>query len=979
MEDETAGAAATFKDRHIGPNAADMKEMCQVLGVEHPEEMIQATVPQDIYKPQLDLGGGGAQLSEMEALAKLRDYFEDHPHYRSFYGMGYYPAITPPALQRYVLENPGWYTPYTPYQAEISQGRLELLFLFQTLCCELTGLPVAGASLLDEATAAAEAMCLSYGQRKHKSAQRYLVARSLFPQTVAVVASRARALGIKIELWDMAEYQAGELAERFATGDYFGALLGYPDSTGEIYPMDAMAAEIKRYDGVVGCCTDLLALNLLTPPAELGVDIACGSAQRLGVPMGYGGPHAAFFACVETFKRKLPGRVVGRSMDTSGAPAYRLALQTREQHIKREKATSNICTAQALLAVMAAAYGVYHGRSGLQAIATRVHSGARVVAQWLQEHGLTLMTKQFFDTLRFRYAGEHEYEQAWERAQAIKVHLVFVDQPACAQASYEGQLSVAEAHMPNDFRDVLWAITGVRPTLEDLTRLAAGSPSPALSRDPESYLGQAIFNRPPSELEFMRWLGRLEAKDISLAHSMIPLGSCTMKLNAAAELMPLSWPTLQQAHPCQPVEDVLGYHRVMEDLEGWLAAITQLDHISFQPNSGAQGELAGLMTIMSYLRSCGQGHRRICFVPASAHGTNPASSVMAGMQVVVIRCDDEGNIDLAHLRAMLAQHGADLACLMVTYPSTHGVFEQDIRTICELIHEAGGQVYLDGANLNAGLGICAPGSYGVDVCHLNLHKTFCIPHGGGGPGAGPIAVARHLRHYLPRPPVTLGLQVLAEGELGEGYSVAACAYGSPLILVISWMYIQMMGAAGLRSASQVAILNANYMARRLAPYYPILFKGKGGWVAHECLLDLRAMTQATKITVEDVAKRLMDFGFHAPTMSFPIAGTLMIEPTESEGLEEMNRFIAAMIAIRGEIEAVASGAVTLAESPLKGAPHPWWSLTESWTASYTPKQACFPLPWVKERKFWPATYRIDNAHGDRQFICACGPVEAYEM
>lgn len=979
MEDKTGDvAAAMFKDRHIGPNAADIQKMCEALGVERPEEIIRATVPQDIYQPQLNLGEGGAPLSEMAALAKLREYLADQPLYRSFYGMGYYPAITPPALQRYVFENPGWYTPYTPYQAEISQGRLELLFLFQTLCCELTGLPVAGASLLDEATAAAEAMSLSYSQRKHKAAQRYLVARSLFPQTLAVVASRARAVGIKIELWDMAEYKAGALEQRFATGDYFGALLGYPDSTGEVYPLAAMVAEIKRYDGVVGCCTDLLALNLLTPPAELGVDIACGSAQRLGVPMGYGGPHAAFFACVETFKRQLPGRVVGRSVDRSGAPAYRLALQTREQHIKRERATSNICTAQALLAVMAAAYGVYHGRSGLQAIATQVHSRATVVAQWLAEHGLTLLTQQFFDTVRFRYAGAREYEEAKQRANTAQIQLVFVP-PAGAQASYEGQLSVAEAHTPEDLREVLWVVTGVKPEREDVVgRLGADASAAAmLGRDPESYLGQAIFNRPPSELEFMRWLGRLEAKDISLAHSMIPLGSCTMKLNAAAELIPLSWASLGQVHPCQ--EHVPGYQRMMADLQRWLAAITQLDSVSLQPNSGAQGELAGLMTIMSYLRSCGQGHRRICFVPASAHGTNPASSVMAGMQVVVIRCDDEGNIDLQHLRDMLAVHGANLACLMVTYPSTHGVFEPDIRTICELIHAAGGQVYLDGANLNAQLGICAPGAYGVDVCHLNLHKTFCIPHGGGGPGAGPIAVAAHLSPHLPRPPVSLGLQVQAEDAWGEGYSVAACAFGSPLILVISWMYIQMMGAEGLRAASQVAILNANYMARRLAPYYPILFRGKGGWVAHECLLDLRAITRRTKVTVEDVAKRLMDFGFHAPTMSFPIAGTLMIEPTESEGLEEMNRFIAAMIAIHGEIEAVASAAVTLAQSPLKGAPHPWWTLTEPWEAAYTPKQACFPLPWVKERKFWPATYRIDNAHGDRQFVCACGPVEAYEM
>ena len=977
-----------FKARHIGPDAAEIDLMCQELGVTDVEQIIKRTVPANIYNPRFTLPSSDT-LSETQALAKLQSYFAADQPYRQFYGMGYYPAITPPALQRYLFENPGWYTPYTPYQAEISQGRLELLFLFQTLCCELTGLPLAGASLLDEGTAAAEAMSLSFAHRPIKSARNYLVAKNLFPQTLAVVISRAKSLGIAIKLWDMAQYQSGKLKEIFASDDYFGALLGYPDSSGQVHPLTEMVAEIKHHGGIVACCTDLLALTLLPPPAELGVDIACGSAQRLGVPLGYGGPHAAFFACASDYQRKLPGRVVGRSVDAAGAPAYRLALQTREQHIRRERATSNICTAQALLASMAAAYAVYHGKYGLRTIAEQIYEMTQLAARWLMDHDVKLETTRFFDTVRFQLARREDYELAQQRATDLQVNLLLNYQRTTAP--HYGQFSLAEAHSLADLGDLLWVITGERPLESQLesslefrvtrttrTTRETYNLNRVEFRDPQTYLTQEIFSKPPSELEFMRWLKRLENKDISLTHSMIPLGSCTMKLNAAAELTPLSWSIVQESHPYQPTEQVKGYQRMMADLQANLAAITGLDSVSFQPNSGAQGEYAGLMTIMSYMRSIDQSHRRICLVPASAHGTNPASAVMAGMKVVVIRCDDDGNIDLSDLNSKLAAHGTQLACLMVTYPSTHGVFEPHIRLICELVHEAGGQVYLDGANLNAQLGICVPGEYGVDVCHMNLHKTFCIPHGGGGPGAGPIAVAAHLRHHLPQAPITLGMNYSANGELTQGYSVASCHYGSPSILIISWMYLQMMGASGLQQASQVAVLSANYMAAKLAAHYPVLYKGKGGWVAHECLLDLRGLQKTTTITVEDVAKRLMDFGFHAPTISFPIPGTLMIEPTESEGLDEMSRFLEAMVVIRQEIAEIESGQVQPNESPLKGAPHPWWLLTQEWTAAYSPQQACFPLPWLKERKVWPSTQRIDNAYGDRQLVCACDPIEAYQ-
>ena len=946
--------------------------MCLELGVDAAEDIVRQTVPESIYNSKLTIQERG--MSEQEALHALADCFKGQESYRNYYGLGYYPALTPPALQRYLFENPGWYTPYTPYQAEISQGRLEILFYFQTLVCELTGLPLANASLLDEGTAAAEAMSLSFAKRTHQSTH-YLVASTTLPQTLAVLASRARSLGITIELWDMATYHQGTLAPLLQEKPVFGALLAHPDSRGQVWDLTDITRDIHQAGGIVACATDLLALTIMKSPAKMGVDIAFGSAQRLGVPMGYGGPHAAFFACSMDYLRRLPGRVVGRSKDRSGTDVFRLALQTREQHIKREKATSNICTAQALLASMAAGYAVYHGREGLVALAKQLYRRTAVMAELLKSEGFTFDHDDHFDTLSYRFPSEKHYQGAVRRAAEKKINLVFP-----AEAGGYGQFSVCEAATTEDLADVFEVLTGSRGALPhgfdnpSLGSEIAGS----VVRDDESFLRQEIFQKPPSELEFMRWLKRLENKDLSLTHSMIPLGSCTMKLNAAAELAPLSWPQLQNTHPLQPEDQVSGYQNMIAKLGQLLAQLTGLDAVSFQPNSGAQGELAGLMTIMSYLKSRHQEHRRVCFVPASAHGTNPASSVMAGMRVVVIKSDHEGNIDLEALKTKIAEHKQNLACLMVTYPSTHGVFEQNIRQICDLVHEAGGQVYLDGANLNAQLGVCLPGEYGIDVCHMNLHKTFCIPHGGGGPGAGPIAVAKHLTDHLPTHPYKLGRLFLATGDLGEEFSVSSAHHGSPSILAISWMYIHLMGASGLREASRVAILSANYVAKRLSSHYPILFTGKGGWVAHECLLDFRQIQKSTGITVEDVAKRLMDFGFHAPTMSFPIAGTLMIEPTESESLEEINRFIEAMIVIREEIAAVESGDISRSNSPLKGAPHPWWSFVEEWKAPYSIKQACFPLPWLKDRKFWPTTQRIDNALGDRQFICSCDPVESYE-
>ncbi|MCY4381442.1 MAG: aminomethyl-transferring glycine dehydrogenase [Proteobacteria bacterium] len=776
-----------FAKRHIGPGEDDIRTMCDDLGVSSPQEILEKTIPKGIFRPNALTHLTGDPLDEHQALKKLKGYFAANHHYRHFIGMGYHPTKTPTALQKYLFENPGWYTPYTPYQAEISQGRLEMLFLYQTLCSELTGLPLANASLLDEGTAAAEAMTLSYAKRHHKSHSTYLVPRQTYPQTLAVLASRAHSLGIRLRLWDMDTYDPQSFKQLLGDSSCFGALFCYPDSTGEVRDLTPMILALGEYGGISACATDLLSLTLLKTPKDMGVDIAFGSSQRLGVPMGYGGPHAAFFTCTMDFLRSLPGRVVGRSIDRLGSPAYRLALQTREQHIRREKATSNICTAQALLASMATGYGVYHGKSGLISIARQILCQTKAAHQWLTTSGFKPINKTYFDTLRIPVT-KNILKNIESRAQEKRINLYLKE----GSSECYCQFSCNETTTTDDLNDLLYTITGKIPQKLyheiHLTQTKEDLIPKAMARNHE-FLQQEIFQKPPSELQFLRWLKRLENKDLSLTHSMIPLGSCTMKLNGASELLPLSWPELQDAHPRQPDDQVSGYLKMTSDLAHYLGQITGLHTVSLQPNSGAQGELAGLMAIASYHKSRGHGHRNICFVPASAHGTNPASSVMAGMKVVVIPTDCHGNVDMAALSQNIERYHDQLACLMVTYPSTHGVFEQGIAKICDLIHQAGGQVYLDGANLNAQIGYCLPGEYGVDVCHMNLHKTFCIPHGGGGPGAGPIAVAEHLVPHLPKDPYTLGEQFLATGYLNDQYSVSSAHLGSPYILCISWMYI----------------------------------------------------------------------------------------------------------------------------------------------------------------------------------------------
>ena len=981
--------------------------MLAELGFDSLEDLAASVVPADILLPPAAAAEGlpGA-CSEAEALAELAAIAAANTPARSLIGLGYHGTATPALIQRHVLENPCWYTAYTPYQAEIAQGRLEALLNFQTLVSELTGLPIANASLLDEGTAAAEAMALSLAVSPRSGARRYLVDRAVLPQTLAVLATRAEPLGITVETIDAQGLAAsmvaagldglargggeGEASEAVPAtpfaADAFGLLLQLPGVEGHLWdPAPLLAA--ARAEGLIStAAVDPLAQVLLAPVGHLGADIAVGSLQRYGVPMGFGGPHAAFFATSEAYKRQIPGRLVGQSRDAEGNPALRLALQTREQHIRRDKATSNICTAQVLLAVMASFYAVHHGPEGLAAIARRILALREALAEALTVLGLPPEPGPGFDTLVVRTP---EALCLRERAAAAGFNLRQGSDGQAASGAGALAISLDELSNPEELQRLLEALApnaalAAQSAGALQARLAAApEASPwalagvPLRRDP--WLGQEVFHRYRSETELLRYIQHLVSKDLSLVHGMIPLGSCTMKLNAAAELAPVSWPAFAQLHPFAPADQTRGYARLVADLEAWLGAITGFAGVSLQPNAGSQGEYAGLMVIRAWHRSRGEGHRRVCLIPTSAHGTNPASAVMAGMQVVAVACDTAGNIDLADLEAKTIAHASDLAALMVTYPSTHGVFETGIRRICQLVHDHGGQVYLDGANLNAQVGLCKPGLYGADVCHLNLHKTFCIPHGGGGPGVGPIGVAAHLVPFLPGHPLAAvggGAGGMAAGGQSIG-PVSAAPWGSAGILPISWMYIRMMGGPGLRTASQVALLAANLIAERLDPHFPVLFRGAGGRVAHECILDLRPLKRSCGLEVDDLAKRLMDYGFHAPTVSWPVAGTVMVEPTESESLAEIDRFCAAMVAIRSEAAALESGAADPLDNPLKRAPHTLAAVTaDSWERAYSRSEAAFPAgAQQRSSKIWPAVARIDNAFGDRNLVCTCPSVE----
>jgi glycine dehydrogenase len=938
-----------FVRRHIGSDADTAREMLAQIGFKNLDELIAAAVPEQI-RPGKSLNLPVAR-SEFEALAQLGKIAAENRVFRSFIGMGYYDCITPPVIQRQVLENPGWYTPYTPYQAEISQGRLEALLNFQTMAADLTALPIANASLLDEATACAEAMTMSHALKDGRNI--FFVSAHCHPQNIEVVQTRAKALGIEVLVGDHKVFQFNEKV--------FGALVQYPDTFGAIHDYSDFAEKAHLAGALVTLATDLLALTLLKPPGESGADIAVGSTQRFGVPPGYGGPHAAFFATRNEFKRHLPGRLVGVSKDSRGKPALRLTLQTREQHIRREKATSNICTAQALLANMASMYAVYHGPEGLKKIAERTHKLTTILASGLENLDFTPDNKTFFDTLTVSVADAKQLHDASESHQFNLRRI----------SDRKIGISLDEVTSLEDVEKILQIFNGNSPAKFGLEEIGSKTDSRSRIPNPRSsgFLTHKTFNSYHSETEMLRYIKRLEARDLSLTASMIPLGSCTMKLNAAAEMFPVSWPEFAKIHPFAPLEQTRGYQNLFRQLEEWLAEITGFAGISLQPNAGSQGELAGLLVIRAYHESRGESHRNVCLIPASAHGTNPASAVMAGMKVVAVLCDGEGDINIADFKAKAGAHKNDLAALMITYPSTHGVFEETIKEICEIIHANGGQVYMDGANMNAQVGLTSPGFIGADVCHLNLHKTFCIPHGGGGPGVGPIAVAEQLVEFLPgHSVVNLG----GENPIG---AVAAAPWGSAGILPISWMYIAMMGADGLTEATKFAILNANYIASRLENYFPTLYRGHGDLVAHECILDLR---QFKSVTVEDVAKRLMDYGFHAPTISWPVPGTMMVEPTESESKFELDRFCDAMISIHAEIQAVESGAADKQNNLLKNAPHTADMIaSEHWNHSYTREQAAFPVKSLREYKFWPHVGRVDNVFGDRNPVCTCVGMENY--
>jgi glycine dehydrogenase len=939
-----------FIDRHIGPGEADKKAMLAALGFDSMDAFIKKVVPSAILShDELKLDKA---LSEPEVLDELHKIASKNQVFKSYIGMGYYDTHTPTVILRNLLENPAWYTAYTPYQPEISQGRLEALLNFQTMVCDLTGLEIANASLLDEATAAAEAM--TFCQRVSKSKSKvFFVSQDCFPQTIDVVRTRAEPIGIDVVV--------GDHRTALEHLDCFGVLLQYPALDGEIHDYADTVATVHSKGALVVVAADLLALTLMTPPGEFGADVAIGSAQRFGVPLGYGGPHAAYFATKDADKRLMPGRVVGVSIDSHGNKAYRLALQTREQHIRREKATSNVCTAQVLLANMASMYAAYHGQQGLKTIAQRVHRVTATFAEGLRKLDFVVRTSAYFDTITVRTGTRTQ--EIHDAARNRAINLRPVDSETIG-------LSFDETTTPADL-EVLWSVfaggSKAAPSFATVELEAADRIPVALLRT-SAFLTHPVFNTHHSETQMLRYLRALADKDLALDRTMIPLGSCTMKLNATTEMIPVTWKEFGNMHPFAPLEQAQGYQQLITELEQMLVACTGYDAVSLQPNAGSQGEYAGLLAIRAYHQSRGEGARNVCLIPSSAHGTNPATAHMAGMKVVVVQCDERGNVDVADLKAKADAHAADLAAMMITYPSTHGVFEEAVREICDIVHSHGGQVYIDGANMNAMVGLCAPGKFGGDVSHLNLHKTFCIPHGGGGPGVGPIGVKAHLAPFMP------GHRML-ENDVAP---VCAAPWGSASILPISWTYIKLMGRQGLKEASQMAILNANYIANRLAPHYPILYAGENGIVAHECIVDLRPLKD-TGVTVDDVAKRLMDFGFHAPTMSFPVPGTLMIEPTESEHKEELDRFCEAMIAIREEIRAIESGSVKAEDSALRHAPHTAMDITGEWDRVYSREQAVFPVASLRQgSKYWPPVGRVDNVYGDRNVVCSCPPMSDYE-
>ncbi|MBI1367031.1 MAG: aminomethyl-transferring glycine dehydrogenase [Planctomycetes bacterium] len=955
MTDDLLKPSDTFVRRHLGPREHELAEMLERIGYASLDALADAVVPAAIrLKKPMKLTGLDKVRGEFELVASLRKMAEQNQVMRSMIGMGYYDTIVPPVIGRNILENPGWYTQYTPYQAEISQGRLEALLNFQTMVSDLTALPLAGASLLDEGTAAAEAMAMCFAVANHDKPA-FFIADDCHPQTINVVRTRAISMGIELRVGPVGSID-------LSSQDICGVLVQYPNTTGQIHDYADLAAQVHGADALLVVATDLLALTLLKAPGEFGADIAVGSSQRFGVPMGYGGPHAAFLSTHEKYARKMPGRLVGVSRDSAGNPAYRLSIQTREQHIKRDRATSNICTAQVLLAIMAGMYAVYHGPEGLTRIARRVHGYASLLARGVQRLGHALLTTTYFDTLAVEPATPAGPIVAGALKRGLNLRR-FAD----------GSIGIAldETTTRADIADVLAAFNeGVVPewfadeaaSADDLTvdqRLVRRS----------SFLTHPVFNAYHAEHEMLRYIRRLESRDLSLCHSMIPLGSCTMKLNATSEMIPVTWPQFGKLHPFAPADQAKGYAKLFEDLETWLAQVTGFAAVSLQPNAGSQGEYAGLLAIRGYHEARNDTHRTVCLIPTSAHGTNPASAVIAGFSVVTVACDANGNIDLDDLAAKATEHADNLAALMITYPSTHGVFEAGVRDACRIVHERGGLVYMDGANMNAQVGLTSPGEIGADVCHLNLHKTFCIPHGGGGPGMGPIAVNDKLKDFLPSHPL------VEDAAVGP---VSAAPWGSASILPISWVYIALMGAEGLTRATQVAILNANYIARRLAGHYDVVYTGQHGLVAHECIMDCREFLHSAHVSVEDIAKRLMDYGFHAPTMSWPVGGTLMIEPTESESKAELDRFCDAMISIREEIRAIERGDMDGEDNPLHHAPHTAAVVTaDEWTRKYSRQQAAYPAPWLKQYKFWPSVGRIDNPYGDRNLICTCPPLSAY--
>ncbi|MHC3472323.1 aminomethyl-transferring glycine dehydrogenase [Streptomyces sp. 7R007] len=944
-----------FEQRHIGPDHEARAKMLAHVGYGSLDELTAAAVP-DVIKNADALELPQAR-TEAEVLAELRSLADRNQVLDSMIGLGYYGTFTPPVILRNVMENPAWYTAYTPYQPEISQGRLEALLNFQTMVADLTGLPTSGASLLDEGTAAAEAMALSRRMGKNKKGL-FLVDADALPQTIAVIETRAEPTGVEVVVADLSDGIPADIASR----EINGVLLQYPGASGAVRDIKPVIDQAHELGALVTVAADLLALTLLKSPGELGADIAVGTTQRFGVPMGFGGPHAGYMAVQEKFARSLPGRLVGVSVDADGHQAYRLALQTREQHIRREKATSNICTAQVLLAVMAGMYAVYHGPEGLKGIARRTHRYATILAEGLKAGGAEVVHGAYFDTLTVRVPGRAGDVVAAARENGVNLRLVDADHVsiACDETTRRAQLAA------------VWAAFGVEGDVESLDAVAGETLPGGLLRD-DDFLTHPVFHQHRSETAMLRYLRRLADRDYALDRGMIPLGSCTMKLNATTEMEPVTWPEFGQLHPFAPAEQAQGYLTLIRELEEQLAEVTGYDKVSLQPNAGSQGELAGLLAVRGYHRANGDEQRTVCLIPSSAHGTNAASAVMAGMKVVVVKTAEDGEIDVEDLRAKIEQHRDELAVLMITYPSTHGVFEEHVADICAQVHEAGGQVYVDGANLNALVGLAKPGHFGGDVSHLNLHKTFCIPHGGGGPGVGPVGVRAHLAPYLPNHP----LQPEAGPETGVG-PISAAPWGSAGILPISWAYVRLMGGEGLKRATQVAVLSANYIAKRLEPHYPVLYTGPGGLVAHECIIDLRPLTKATGVSVDDVAKRLIDYGFHAPTMSFPVAGTLMIEPTESEDIVELDRFCDAMIAIRAEIEKVGTGEWPADDNPLRGAPHTAAALGGAWEHAYTREEAVFPAGVSAADKYWPPVRRIDQAFGDRNLVCSCPPLDAYE-